>query len=159
MRAVKDAEPVDAGLVANGVQLAVVADVLKGEAGGGFIKCIFFCMYMVCPSHLVAADAVVAGGGLLADDDAVLLLGGVAELRGGEGSVSWSRSRDKRYMKRPTWSFPTLNLCSWRILAREGSPWKVAAGNWGAAAARATELARKKAENCLEFTQENVIRN
>ncbi len=42
-------------------------------------------MYMVCQSHLVAADAVVAGGGLLADDDAVLLLGGVAELRGGEG--------------------------------------------------------------------------
>ncbi len=41
MRAVEDAEPVDAGLVADGVQLAVVADVLKGEAGGGFIKCIF----------------------------------------------------------------------------------------------------------------------
>ncbi len=33
MRAVEDAEPVDAGLVANGVQLAVVPDVLKGEAG------------------------------------------------------------------------------------------------------------------------------
>ncbi len=54
--AADDPEAVDAGLVLDRVQLAVVAHVL------------------------VLSDAVVAGGGLLLDDDAVLLLRGVSEL-------------------------------------------------------------------------------
>jgi len=53
--AVQNAETVHAGLVAHGVQLAVVTHVL------------------------ILTDAVVSGSGLLADDDAVFLLGGVAE--------------------------------------------------------------------------------